>query len=87
MTEEHRFETPKHEPPPRWSLALQACTWLDMTSHTPSQARITNLSSGPSVSLLMSGCAVMIWCSGGRSAFCLYFKSPIARDKFRFLRG
>ncbi len=38
---------------------------------------------GPRPTLTMSGCAVMICASGASESLPLYFRSPIARDRFR----
>mmetsp|Transcript_5580 Transcript_5580/g.14188 ORF Transcript_5580/g.14188 Transcript_5580/m.14188 type:complete len:263 (+) Transcript_5580:151-939(+) len=66
----------------RLRIKSTAC-WLDMTSHTPSHASSRNSSSAQIVSHMTSGCAVMIWSLGARSALPLYLRSPIARDRLR----
>lgn len=64
-------------PPPFLWKSVKKRTWHVMTSHTPSQARRMNSSSGCSVVRTMSGSAVIIWSLGGSAVLPLYFRSPV----------
>mmetsp|Transcript_18069 Transcript_18069/g.45489 ORF Transcript_18069/g.45489 Transcript_18069/m.45489 type:complete len:240 (+) Transcript_18069:1051-1770(+) len=66
----------------RW-LMKSTASWFDITSQTPSHARIKKRSSGVRAIFLTSGCAVIIWSFAGSSVLPLYFRSPMARLRFR----
>mmetsp|Transcript_16462 Transcript_16462/g.38580 ORF Transcript_16462/g.38580 Transcript_16462/m.38580 type:complete len:253 (-) Transcript_16462:367-1125(-) len=58
-------------------------SWLLMTSQTPSHAMTMNSSQGSRLKVRTSGVATMSWSPAGNVLFCLYSKSPMARERLR----
>mmetsp|Transcript_97823 Transcript_97823/g.237913 ORF Transcript_97823/g.237913 Transcript_97823/m.237913 type:complete len:264 (-) Transcript_97823:300-1091(-) len=68
---------------PKRARTKSTASWLLITSHTPSQAMSRNSSLRSRFTLMTSGVATMSWSPGGSSLFCLYSRSPMARERLR----
>mmetsp|Transcript_96767 Transcript_96767/g.269043 ORF Transcript_96767/g.269043 Transcript_96767/m.269043 type:complete len:309 (+) Transcript_96767:408-1334(+) len=73
---------PSSRAPNRGRMKSTAC-WLLMTSQTPSQATTMNSSPGCRWKVRTSGVQQMICSCGARLKFCLYRRSPIARERLK----